>query len=138
MRTVNEVLDLVLANMKRGRYSPLSKDDSELIRSYWMTQVPFPPHETPLLNRGGTVLATNYERMVVGDYGAYLELAPEHVTLENLKLRWPGKPKRPVKYLWWQSKDTTQTKVYEQRGTVAYADYKVGMWYINPHDLHWE
>ena len=35
----------------------------------------------------------------------------------------------------WRSKDQSNVKVYEQKRTVDYADYKVGLFYISPFDL---
>ena len=38
-------------------------------------------------------------------------------------------------YIEHRSLDEASVKVYEQRRTVAYADYKVGMFYIAPGDV---
>ena len=76
-----------------------------------------------------------YKRIVVGDYGAYIEIDPEDIIQENIKNKWPGKPKRPVKYIWMQTKDKEKTKIYFQQATVKYADYIPGMYYIDPKDI---
>ena len=88
-------------------------------------------------NKARTLVAKGYKRVVVGDYGAYIEFAPEHIVHHNIKNKWPGKPSRPVKYIWMVTCDNEQTKVYFQQGTVGYADYKIGMYYITPEDLNY-
>jgi len=35
----------------------------------------------------------------------------------------------------WKTKDQSNVKVYDQKRTVEYADYKVGLFYISPFDL---
>ena len=35
----------------------------------------------------------------------------------------------------WRTKDQSNVKVYDQKRTVEYADYKVGLFYISPFDL---
>ena len=35
----------------------------------------------------------------------------------------------------WRTKDQSNVKVYEQKRTVDYADYKVGLYFISPFDL---
>ena len=38
-------------------------------------------------------------------------------------------------FLEWRTKDQINVKVYDQKRTVDYADYKVGLFYISPFDL---
>ena len=83
----------------------------------------------------GTHIATGYIRVVVGDYGAYLEFLPDHLFIGKIEARFGQNPDRPVKYIWMQSKDASQIKIYEQKRRVSYADYKPGLYYIAPQDL---
>ena len=83
----------------------------------------------------GTHIATGYIRVVVGDYGAYLEFSPAHLFMSKIESRFGQTPDRPVKYIWMQSKDASQIKIYEQKRRVSYADYKPGLYYIAPQDL---
>jgi len=89
----------------------------------------------------GLEVATGYTRVVIGGRGPYIEFSPEQIMLVNLhipedkrfKLRpyWRGK----VHYVEWRSNDEAHVKVYEQKRTVDYADYRVGMLYASPFDL---
>ena len=85
-----------------------------------------------------TLLATGYTRVVIGGRGAYIEFAPEHMALENLHVpasqEWRYQSEMAY-YIEHRSRDAANVKVYEQRRTVGYADYKVGLFYIAPADV---
>lgn len=128
--------------MKSKRfYRPLSKKDSALIREFYKIQVQdfhIPLKGSPDMefrNQSGTLVAVGFNRVVIGDYGAYVGFTKDQMKLANIKNRWPGKPFRPVKYIWMQTIDDSKTKVYYQQGEVSYADYRVGMFYIDLKDL---
>ena len=86
--------------------------------------------------RAGTHIATGYTRIVIGDYGAYVEFSSEQLFLDKIEPLFSNSPDRPVKYIWLQSKDNPRIKIYEQKRRVNYADYKPGFYYIDPQDLH--
>lgn len=88
-----------------------------------------------LYNKQNTKISIGYKRIVIGDYGAYLEIDPEDIVHENIKNKWPGKPRRPVKYIWMETIDLARTKIYFQQGKVEYADYIPGMYYVDSKDV---
>lgn len=144
MYELKKALDKVKQNTVKGSktfYKPLPKEDAELVRDFYIQQVKDLYYcldgdpDIELKNECGTLIAKGYNRVVVGDYGAYIEFTEDQIELDNIENRWPGKPYRPVKYIWMQTKDKQKTKIYFQQGTVAYADYKVGMYYVDPKDL---
>lgn len=85
----------------------------------------------------GTVVALGYERVVIGDRGPYVEFSPKHIK----KLSWhiPDDENWRIYgrcyYIEARTIDEAFVKMYYQKATVNYADYKVGMWYISPFDL---
>jgi len=131
---IGRVLEIVRGNLKRGSYAPLSEKDSKIARKFYAEQVRLPPeaHNAVFHNESGTVIAKGYNRMVIGDYGPFIEFTEDQIKLENIEQKWPGKPKREIKYIWMQTKDKERTKVYWQLNTVPYADYKVGLYYADP------
>lgn len=133
-KEVERVLRLVRANLSRGSYAPLSEEDSKIAREFYAEQVRLPPEARNVVfhNEAGTVIAKGYNRMVIGDYGPYIEFTEDQIVLENIEQRWAGKPKREIKYIWMQTKDEERTKVFWQYNTVPYADYKVGLYYVDP------
>ena len=95
----------------------------------------------PCYTMCGTLIATGYNRIVIGDYGAFLEFTPEQIC-GPLRVQ-PGQEYRindpqfsdRVKYHWLTANDLSGVKVYFQQKTVSYADYIPGMYYISPYEL---
>lgn len=119
-------------------YAPLDIARSRVIRAYYRSQLRIPEIGHPdvlLSNEEGTLLSRGYTRVVVGDYGAFIEFSPEQVQRQNLlPVCGPG-GRGGVKYNWLVTTDASRTKVYEQLGTVRYADYRVGMYYVDPDEV---
>lgn len=138
---LSEVLLEISKNTKKGSknyYKPLDPEKSKIARDYYRTTfyIPTDGDDTvEFYNKSGTQIAIGYNRVVIGDYGAYVEFDKEHMCLENIKQKWPGEPKRKVKYIWMETKDECKTKIYYQQGIVAYADYKVGCYYVTVGDV---
>jgi hypothetical protein len=86
----------------------------------------------------GMLLAQGYMRVLIGGRGAYIELASGQMVLENLHIphgqEWRLQSENAY-YIEHRSRDATNVKVYEQRRTVGYADYRIGMFYIAPGDV---
>lgn len=95
-----------------------------------------------LYSPNGILIASAYKRVVIGDFGAYIEIDPTMVIKENLIVKEGqefriGDPKYKdiVKYNWLTVIGDKNVKVYYQKRTVLYADYKVGMIYISPYEV---
>lgn len=97
----------------------------------------------------GVCIAKGYERIVVGDYGAYLEIKPNDLIVP-LKIKegqeWrldreylvKHELENNIKYVWYTYIPTSRTneiKVYYQLNPVKYADYKRGFYYISVLDF---
>ena len=89
----------------------------------------------------GLHVANGYTRVVIGERGPYIEFLPGHLIWDSLKMPDEGKYrtehpwKDKVFYVVLRTKDQSNVKVYDQKRTVDYADYKVGLFYISPFDL---
>lgn len=138
--SLNQALELLSINTKNNIYKPFPSDLSEDIRKFYISQLPSWVHtknlQKPLLLPSGAILSTAWTRIVIGDYGAYIEISPQQIVLDNIKPKWSGIPNRPVKYLWYIPISGKKIKIYNQQATVAYADYKTNMWYVAPIDVH--
>jgi hypothetical protein len=134
---LKEALELVRRNVSNGWWAPLKEPVKTLVREYYRSQLSLPIDglNIKLRNSKGTLIANGYQRIVVGDYGAYIEFSKDQAVLENIKSKWSGEPKKPVKYLWLETIDDERTKIYHQQQTVKYADYKIGMFYVNPKEV---
>jgi hypothetical protein len=135
---VESILKEIQVNISNKKYLPLDHEKSLIIRDYFKFTCPFDINgngSIDLYTKSGTHIATGYKRVVIGDYGAYIEFDPDQIIHRNIENKFRGEPKRPVKYIWKVSKDAARIKIYEQKATVSYADYKPKMFYISPFDL---
>lgn len=135
--TIEEALDKVKYNIENNYWSPLPKDISKLVREHYRVNCKFSLDGSNKLicNKAGTKIAVGFNRVVIGDYGAYLEITSGQLCHENIQNKWNRKPNRPVKYIWMETKDELRTKIYFQQVTVKYADYVVGRYYVNPDEV---
>lgn len=91
-----------------------------------------------LKTSSGTVICDCYERVVVGQRGPYVELTKNQINEKCLYIP-SGQLYRltdpRIYYIEFRTSDESNIKVYYQMRTVAYADYKIGYFYISPSDL---
>lgn len=93
---------------------------------------------TQFISSSGLRLATGYNRIVFGARGPYIEFEPSHIIHTNIhipesQLFRLSDPR--IYYIEFRSCDGSLVKVYYQMRTVAYADYKIGMFYMSPLEL---
>lgn len=126
------------------RYKPLKEDMREIARSIYQDTLPFYFTDEnnagkPIHSPTGEIIATGYDRIVIGDYGAFIEIDSKDMQLDNVYI--PEKQKyrvedpeyaEHVKYLWYEPKNGYPSKLYDQKKTVTYADYKADKWYVSP------
>lgn len=89
-------------------------------------------------SQSGLYLAYGYLRVVIGKRGPYVEFSPNQIIWENFIVPENEKYRltnNVVYYDEYRSKDPTFVKLYRQKRTVAYADYRVRYCYISPFDL---
>jgi len=91
-----------------------------------------------LKTSSGTIICDRYERVVVGQRGPYIEFTKNQINEKCLYI--PSEqlyrltdPR--IYYIEFRTADESNVKVYYQMRTVAYADYKIGYFYISPSDL---
>lgn len=123
----------------RYYYRPLDPKRSRVIQAYYREQLPAWAKvdgdlDAVLVNSEGTVVCEGYIRIVVGDYGAYIEFDEVQQARGAPLDGWDGEAKAN-KYVWLRTKDAAQTKVYYQIQRVKYADYKPGCFYVAPSDV---
>lgn len=96
---------------------------------------------TPLYTSTEMKLCNSYQRIVIGERGPYVEVAKADFNISDSPIvhvpssevwRFQSKTAYYVEY---RTVDLANVKVYCQRKPVDYADYKPGMFYINPFDL---
>ena len=93
-----------------------------------------------LVTKNGSTLCRGYERVVIGDYGAYVEFSKEQAESSRFSVA-PGEQYRfeprylqHCKYLWYTVEDGSRVKIYRQLRTVAYADYRPDYYYVSVYE----
>lgn len=94
-----------------------------------------------MLYAGSLPIAKGYSRIVIGDYGAYIEISPSLIIIDNLQIK-PGEEYRKeeryknVKYYWLCPITDENVKIYWQKHKVTYADYIPQMFYVSPYEVN--
>lgn len=91
-----------------------------------------------LFTKNRLKISKGYKRIVIGGRGPYVEFTDGQLNFKAFHI-----PKdqlyritdKRVYYIEFRSVDDCFVKLYYQLQTVAYADYKIGMFYISPYDL---
>lgn len=139
--TLESALQTVYERQQKGHplfYRALPQEASKIVREYYRRQLSIPEinvEEVVLKNDCGTLISTGYKRVVIGDYGAYIEFTERQVEKKNISTKWQGPQNSSASYIWYQTNDASQTKIYLQQRRVQYADYIPGMYYVSPEDV---
>lgn len=139
-------LKIEAALAKKYGYQPLPVDLSQQYREFFKENTPaflcVDGANTGLATCKGTPICNWYDRVVVGDYGAFIEFSEEAVASEYIIQ--PGqeyrvtdkKYKNNVKYVWLTINDSSGIKIYLQKRGVSYADYKPHKYYVSVHEAY--
>lgn len=142
--TSNEIFALQEQLAADHNYKSLPSEKSEYYRKIWNENIPegldINGSDIDIYTNTGVLICSGYHRIVIGDYGAFIEFLPEQANRDDYIIK-EGQEYRVnnprymynVKYNWLTIKDTA-LKIYEQKKTVTYADYKAGRYYISPHE----
>lgn len=104
-----------------------------------LLQIPESGSDLKLYTSSDTLISNGYERVVIGGRGPYIEFTEKQIELNSFII-----PKNQlyrltdlrIYYIEFRSNDDANIKLYYQLKTVAYADYKIGYFYIDPHELY--
>lgn len=86
----------------------------------------------------GTLIANYYNRIVIGDYGAFIEIQEINKDKLIIQLGQEYRSKEGysnIKYEWLTYNDGSNIKIYYQKNIVDYADYQPGMYYVSVHEV---
>jgi hypothetical protein len=127
-------------------YKPLPGALSKKYRGFFTENIPeflkTGGDNTGLGTLKGTLICSGYRRIVVGDYGAFIEFDDSLANSSGFIVK-PGQEyrvgdsrySRNVKYEWYTIDDGSGIKIYKQKNCVAYADYLSSMYYVSVHEV---
>lgn len=128
---------------KKYGYKPLSSELSTKYRQFYLENIPKELNvnggvET-LYTTKGNPICDGYDRIVIGDYGAFIEFSTSPYTFiikPGQEYRMNDKQySRSVKYVWLTIDDESDIKIYYQKRTVLYADYLPRKFYVSVHEV---
>lgn len=129
---------------KKYGYKPLPDELSKQYREYFTNNIPdfvAENYDQPLYTIHGTLICSGFKRIVVGDYGAFVEfnLSQANDTFFRITHGQECRINDPkcanVKFHWYTIPDQSNVKIYFQKNKVAYADYQPGMYYVSVHEV---
>lgn len=138
-------LKIEAALSKKYKYKNLPGDLSEKYRDFFCENIPEflskSGSKDTLYTLSGSPICDGYDRIVVGDYGAFIEFS-RSVFSDSFIVQ-PGQEYRidderyskNVKYIWLTTNDGSDIKIYFQKKGVTYADYKPGRYYVSVHEV---
>lgn len=140
----------------KGIYNVLSPEERVIVHSFWREKYSkLPPADKAVsIYTDDIKIASGYTRLVIGDHGAYLEISRDQMDVKMLEIPKNRRNRKHLladeklfilkdekslklcnpfhmKYVWLQPVGRSE-KIYLQVGLVKYADYKIGMFYIDP------
>ena len=123
------------------KYKRLDAEYSAEVRAYYAENIPsFLSTIQPLYTSADTRICSSFNRIVIGDYGAFVEFSPGQANRDVFCIA-PGQEYRleerykNCKYVWLTIPDSSHVKIYYQKHTVTYADYIPGMYYVSVHEV---
>ena len=126
---------------ERYKYHKLTPQLSKEMRQLYELNVPsFLSTIQPLYTSADTLICSFFNRIVIGDYGAFVEFSPGQANRDVFCIA-PGQEYRleerykNCKYIWLTISDSSNVKIYYQKHTVTYADYIPGMYYVSVHEV---
>ncbi len=131
--------------VKKYKYKPIPPMFREDVLRFYKDNLPehfcLDGDNCPLFTKEGLLLCHKYNRIVIGDYGAFVEVLPEDMVTENIKVKdgeeyrdFDERYSKRTKYSWLTAKDSSDVKIYFQKKTVDYADYVPGRYYFSPYE----
>lgn len=127
------------------KYKKLPDNLSDIYRKYFRDNIPRwlceSGEDVALYTLEGSTICDSYDRIVIGDYGAFIEFSKPHDCSQFIVA--PGeeyrvnneKYSKNVKYILLTINDRSLIKIYYQKKSVAYADYLPGKYYVSIHDV---
>lgn len=151
---------LISRLVEKHKYKPLPPGESEYVRKQFKDALPpflkdkidgsdikLYTSRVCQLCGTGSLVCNGFKRIVIGDYGAYVEFSEEEAAETFCTIRgqeWRSEEKyknskyealTPYSFKHLRLENGAPL-IYKQKHTVGYADYKVGKYYISVYDVY--
>lgn len=136
----NKVERLINQLVEQYKYKKLPLEISQRCRDIYLKNIPTNlsvDGGNEIYTLKGTLIAKQYERIVIGDYGAFIEInSPELNKLQTqIGEEYRQRQEYNAKYEWLTINDGSNIKIYYQKHPVNYADYIPNKYYISVYEV---
>jgi hypothetical protein len=144
---LNEILLFQQNLALKYKYKKLNQEISKYAQDLYRNNIPIflninGDDNFVLYSKDNTPFSIGYNRIVIGDYGAFIEFDKSQLIKKNIQPK-KGQEYRykdlkfrdNVKYYWYTTIDNSDIKIYYQKKIVSYADYLPGMFYVSPLEI---
>ncbi len=127
---------------EKYKYKKLPIEKSTISQTLYETLIPnFLQNQQPLYTSTGSLICSSFDRIVIGDYGAYVEFSSEqankHIYIFAPKQEYRLDPRYDnIKYIQLTINDKSEVKIYYQKRTVSYADYQINKYYVSVYEVY--
>lgn len=127
-----------LAKKEYYNYKKLPDNVSKAVQKFYKSTIPeefkLDGDNKALYDKDGNLITNSYDRIVIGDYGAFIEFTPTDEIKSTYKTKKGEEYRETPQYAKtkynWKTIGNSNIKIYEQKNTVSYADYKAGKYYV--------
>lgn len=135
-----EIENFIENLIKQYNYSPLNYEESCKVRQYYKENIP--PYLSvnggnALYSKKGIQICKCYNRIILTDYGAFIEIENINAFKHNYVLefgeQWRVYDKRykdEIDYIWLTTYLYDDMKIYYYKRLVSYGDFRIGCYYI--------
>lgn len=142
-RMINQLKEELNFDFNNPSYKKLDEELSNNVRAIYQLYANQCNLEKnrPIYSSNGVLIANGFDRIVIGDYGPYIEFTKEQanekefVVATGQEYRLTPRYHSTIKYEWYSTKHQ-DCKLYWQLRPVVYADYKPERYYISPFEVH--
>lgn len=121
-------------------YVPLNYEESIAARLQYKSNLPdylSIQGGEALYSKKGIQVCKRYNRIVIGDYGAFVEIENISAVKHNYVLEfgeqwrvWDERYKNDIDFVWLTTYLYDDMKIFYQKRLVSYGDFKIGCYYI--------
>ena len=131
--------------VKNYKYRPLPTLQRDEARNLYLANLPdgfcVDGAQVPVFTDTGLKIASGYNRVVIGDYGAFVEILPEQIVDGNIRTK-PGEEYRDenprysgkVTFSWKMPTDGSGVKIQFQKREVGHTDMVPGRYYVSVYE----
>lgn len=138
---MNAILEFQHTSAETNFYQAMDKPKRYFYHNFYKERIPkgLPIHGTKrtLMTKKGVLISRGYEKIVIGDYGAYIQFSQNQAYLENIHIpekecyKISSSKYRYIKHVIYHVIGEPAIDIFQQKELVDFADYIPDKYYID-------